>query len=298
MIAPSRTWVWIESPTTRAERGRAARRCGRRRRPRSRRRARRRVAVRVRPRRPRRAPPRASRSSRADHEHAALPIRRVRATGRGEVAEREGERVGGVGGLRHAREAQAGARPSLAPGLCRAAPYPATASFTSFEVYSTTGQPCSAATSSATPLAWPTHIAVRAFVWKKTRSTTTTSGRSLDRRARRARRRSSARRSGTGRSAVGRDHPGGDGPLARRARSTTAPKPQRDRPGSIPRTNMRSMVSGRRLSGECRIECFGIGNREPWRRSIAIGERLASPGPIGRAGAAQISEPSQERPSG
>src|SRR5271165_3490563 len=57
-----------------------------------------------------------------------------------------------------------------------AAPKPVTASLTSFEVYSATSQPSSTAVKSATPLACPTDIAVRALVWKKTRSTTTTSG--------------------------------------------------------------------------------------------------------------------------
>ena len=57
-----------------------------------------------------------------------------------------------------------------------AEPKPVTASFTSFEVYSATSQPSSTAVSNATPLACPTDIAVRTFVWKKTRSTTTTSG--------------------------------------------------------------------------------------------------------------------------
>ena len=69
-----------------------------------------------------------------------------------------------------------------------AAPKPVTASFTSFEVYSATSQPSSTAVSNATPLACPTDIAVRAFVWKKTRSTTTTSGCKLAEQARAARR--------------------------------------------------------------------------------------------------------------
>ena len=41
-----------------------------------------------------------------------------------------------------------------------------------------TGTPARAATVSATPLAWPTVIAVRAFTWNRTRSTTITDGRS------------------------------------------------------------------------------------------------------------------------
>ena len=58
-----------------------------------------------------------------------------------------------------------------------AAPYPTRLSFTSLAVYWTTSQPASAATSSASPLAWPTDMAVLAFTWKKTRSTTTACGR-------------------------------------------------------------------------------------------------------------------------
>ena len=59
-----------------------------------------------------------------------------------------------------------------------APPYPTTLSFTSLEVYCTTSQPPSAATSRASPLAWPTDMAVLALTWKKTRSTTTAAGRS------------------------------------------------------------------------------------------------------------------------
>jgi len=58
-----------------------------------------------------------------------------------------------------------------------APPQPVTASFTSFGVYCTTSHPAAAASARASPLAWPTLIAVRTFTWKNTCSTATTLGR-------------------------------------------------------------------------------------------------------------------------
>ena len=60
-----------------------------------------------------------------------------------------------------------------------APPWPATASFTSFGLYCATGMPSRAAATSASPLAWPTEIAVRAFDWNSTRSTASARGREL-----------------------------------------------------------------------------------------------------------------------
>ncbi len=58
-------------------------------------------------------------------------------------------------------------------------PYPATASFTSFGLYCATGIPARAAVASASPLAWPTDIAVRTLTWNRTRSTATADGAEL-----------------------------------------------------------------------------------------------------------------------
>ena len=52
-----------------------------------------------------------------------------------------------------------------------APPSPATASFTSLGLYCTTGMRSRPAIASASPLACPTDIAVRAFTWNSTRST-------------------------------------------------------------------------------------------------------------------------------
>ena len=60
-----------------------------------------------------------------------------------------------------------------------APPQPATASFTWFGVYCTTSHPAAAASASASPLAWPTLIAVRTLTWKNTCSTATTAGAEL-----------------------------------------------------------------------------------------------------------------------
>ena len=62
----------------------------------------------------------------------------------------------------------------LAP--CRRAPSPVTASFTSLGLYCTTGTPAAPGDASASPLACPTDIAVRAFTWNSTRSTATAAG--------------------------------------------------------------------------------------------------------------------------
>ena len=65
-----------------------------------------------------------------------------------------------------------------------AAPYPTRACLTSLEVYWATSHPASAAATRASPLAWPTDMAVLTLTWKKTRSTATTSGASSATRAR------------------------------------------------------------------------------------------------------------------
>ena len=77
-------------------------------------------------------------------------------------------------------------------------------------MYWATSQPDSAAATRATPAAWPVAMAVRAFTWKKTRSTTTASGRNS---ATRARSSSDRVRSRSGRGMRGRrrDHPAGHG---------------------------------------------------------------------------------------
>ena len=82
---------------------------------------------------------------------------------------------GGLGGS---------ARPSRAATIvCTwslvAPPKPTTACLTSLALYCATSHPASAATSRATPPAWPVAMAVRTLVWKNTRSTTTASGRDL-----------------------------------------------------------------------------------------------------------------------
>ena len=57
-----------------------------------------------------------------------------------------------------------------------ARPSPVTASFTSLGLYCVTGTEARAAATSASPLAWPTLIAVRALFWNSTRSTETADG--------------------------------------------------------------------------------------------------------------------------
>ncbi len=69
-------------------------------------------------------------------------------------------------------------------------------------MYWATSHPASAAATRATPAAWPVAMAVRAFTWKKTRSTTTASGRNS---ATRARNSSDSVRSRSGSATVGGD---------------------------------------------------------------------------------------------
>src|ERR1019366_1009873 len=115
------------------------------------------------------------------------------------------------------------------------------ASFTSFEVYWATSQPCAAAHDSAMPLAWATPMAVFALVWKNTRSTTTTAGLYWTSSSRRAWASSQRRRSTVAARSVS-IVPAAlaeNRPAVSRANS---PYPQRVSPGSIPRTNMCSTV--------------------------------------------------------
>ena len=64
-------------------------------------------------------------------------------------------------------------------------------------MYWATSHPAPAAAASASPLAWPTDMAVRTLVWKNTRSTTTASGWNSSSRAWRSAA-SEARRVGSG----------------------------------------------------------------------------------------------------
>ena len=97
---------------------------------------------------------------------------------RRQMADRESERIGDVRRTTAARRDGAPTRPYAAPvtwSRPRIRPAPV---FTSLEVYLTTSHPDCAAATIASPLAWPTDIAVRALFWKNTCSITTTSGRS------------------------------------------------------------------------------------------------------------------------
>ncbi len=151
-----------------------------------------------------------------------------------DAAARPGRGPGGTGrGPRHRRRrpgAAGSARPSrrldhalhLRPW--RRAPSPATASLTSFGEYWATAQPAATASAMASPLAWPTHMAVRTLTWKNTRSTATTLRLQLgDQRPQLG----AAARPGAAGSGVGgrvRSTPDGDRPAAwpRRAASTHA----------------------------------------------------------------------------
>jgi len=94
--------------------------------------------------------------------------------------------------------------------------------------------PRRAATTSATPLAWPTDMAVRALFWNSTRSTATAEGPS-----------SRTRPSSSSASSARRWASGSWGEVRTTPYATarglapppvTAPYPQRETPGSIPST--------------------------------------------------------------
>ena len=90
----------------------------------------------------------------------------------------QGER-GGVGGVRRAGRARLSRRRAwtiFCTCSLAAPPHPATASLTWLGLYWATSQPAAAASARASPLAWPTLIAVRTLTWKKTCSTATASG--------------------------------------------------------------------------------------------------------------------------
>ena len=95
---------------------------------------------------------------------------------RRQVADRQGQGVGHVGGPGHARPRPSTGPPSAVPGpwwRCRSRPGPASPRWT---CTAPTSQPASAAATRASPLACPTGMAVRTLIWKNTRSTTTAVG--------------------------------------------------------------------------------------------------------------------------
>src|SRR6185436_16487331 len=98
-----------------------------------------------------------------------------------------------------------------------------------------------AAAASASPLAWPTVIAVRAFTWNRIRSTATPMGARSSNSASRSTW-SWASRSGSGASGGVRSTPNATGTMRWPSRRT-APYPHRDSPGSIPNTTPKSRGS-------------------------------------------------------
>ena len=124
-----------------------------------------------------------------------------------------------------------------------APPQPATASLTWFGVYWATSQPAAAASASASPLAWPTLIAVRTLTWKKTCSTATAPGRNsaisggqLGAQARQALRQRVA-------VAGVRITPSATAVASPAPRPSMTAYPHRVRPGSMPSTRRRSSAN-------------------------------------------------------
>ena len=101
-----------------------------------------------------------------------------------------------------------------------ARPSPVTASFTSFGLYCVTGTPARAAATSASPLAWPTLIAVRALFWNSTRSTETADG-AYSATSAVSSSASAASRSGSGRAGSVRITPHASARMRPRSRATT-----------------------------------------------------------------------------
>ena len=125
--------------------------------------------------------PAASRSSAARAPRSPAPCgsaRRPRKPAARQVADGQGQGVGPVGragrlgqaeqDLDHALHLLLGRRAVAGDGLLDLVG----------AVLRPPGMPASAAAARASPLAWPTDMAVRALTWNSTRSTTTTSGRS------------------------------------------------------------------------------------------------------------------------
>ena len=118
-----------------------------------------------------------------------------------------------------------------------APPSPATASFTSFGLYCTTGTPARPARASASPLACPTDIAVRVFTWNRTRSTAIAWGASSSM-SDSSSRCNAASRSGSGSAGGVRITPYATARKVPPSR-VIAPYPQHDTPGSMPSTTSR-----------------------------------------------------------
>ena len=146
----------------RRPRGRA--RCATRPRPDSRRRSRRSPRC---PRRPNRRRPSAWRSKR----RLASRLRGGAVMG---MADRDGERVGGIGAS--PRRRAAGGRPSSRPGCLSAWPAPTTDFFTRLAAYSNTGRPARAGASITTPRAWPSFRVEAGLTLTKVSSTAASIG--------------------------------------------------------------------------------------------------------------------------
>ena len=131
-----------------------------------------------------------------------------------------------------------GPGPSSAPAPSRAPPYPATASLTWFGVYWATSHPAAAASARASPLAWPTLIAVRTLTWKNTCSTATAAGRNSAISAASSARRA-ASRCGSGSPAGVRITPRAIGDDVAGPRPSMTAYPHRVSPGSMPSTRVR-----------------------------------------------------------
>ena len=118
-------------------------------------------------------------------EHRALAVMRVR--------HRDGERVGGVLGLRIGLRQQHADHQRI----CAFSQWPAPTMvfFTRFGAYSATGTPAFAGTSSAMPRAWPSFRVAVASLLTKVASTAASSGRELVDHCGQARRGSSTSRS-------------------------------------------------------------------------------------------------------
>ena len=163
------------------------------------------------------------------------------------MAQRQRRRVGGIGRLRQRGQSEPYLHHLLHLHPCRPRP--------SRRRHPSPGSACTApprirrcaASASASPLAWPTLIAVRTLTWKNTCSTATACGRELGdqrRRTRAAARRDAAAADRSAACGSRRARPHWTAPA--RPPSTTA-YPQRVRPGSMPSTrNDRSPEDGAR----------------------------------------------------
>ena len=152
------------------------------------------------------------------------------------MADRQGERVGGVG--RAGRAAIRSSRVTIVVTCSLSArPLPVTAALTSLGVCSATGSPRRAAQTIATAPAWAVPITVRTLCWLNTRSTATVSGRySVSQRSISSS--IASRRAAMCASASVRTTPTATSVGGRPGTPSTTPSPHLVRPGSMPNTRV------------------------------------------------------------